>query len=158
MADKKTVSKYKYKIELIYIDSKSNTIQNIKNECIKSVIIDHNYVDNVMPILYLNLSLDKQIIDHMILHINENLFTMAIYKYDELSNYQLEVEAFRKQFTYFLPDDINKNDPIDYNEGNSDITKGDTYRQVSIGLLCVDHINNNKRSYNLNMKNTSMSV
>ena len=52
-----TVMSFRYKIELIYLDIKNNYIKKITNECLKSMIIDHNYdSNNCMPVIYLNLS------------------------------------------------------------------------------------------------------
>lgn len=156
MADKKIVSKYKYKMELSYTDTTTNKTQSIKSECIKSLTIDHNYIDNVMPILYMNINLERKLADHMILNADDNFLTLVIYKYDEMADYRLDVEYIRGKFTYFLPEDLNKNDSIDYNAENEDQHNGDLYRNVALGLLLEDHINNNKQSINVNMKNTTM--
>lgn len=153
--DKSNISSWRYKVEMTYLNTKKNISINIKNECVKSVIIDHNYENNCMPIMYVNLSLDRALIDDMIININKNLFTIAIYKYDELLDHELEIECFRKKFTYFLPDDVNKNSSIDYSTVSIDQNFGDTYRTISLGLLCIEHINRNKKSIEINAKKTS---
>lgn len=155
MAENTNVSSWRYKIEMIYLDLKKGTSTDIKTEAIKSIIIDHNFDRNCMPIMYANLSLDRALVDNMILNIDNNLITVVLYKYDELMDHELDIECFRKRFTYFLPDDVNKNNDIDYTEDNIDQHLGDTYRNISLGLLCVDHINNNKRSVEANVKDTS---
>ena len=66
MAKSNRVFCWRYKIELTYLDRKNNKSTKIKNECLKSLIIDHNYDKNCMPILYMNLSLDRALIDNMI--------------------------------------------------------------------------------------------
>ena len=130
---------------MTYLNTKKNTTISIKNECVKSIIIDHNYEENCMPVLYVNLSLDRALIDDMIININKNLITLAIFKYDELLDHELEIECFRKKFTYFTPDDINKNNSIDYTSESIEQNLGDTYRNISLGLLCIEHINRNKK-------------
>lgn len=151
-----SMSKYRYKIEMIYLDIVNNSSYEILNECIKSVIIDSNYDINCMPTLFVNMNLDKSLIDNMIINMNTNLFTLAIYKYDELSNEELEVEYFRKKFIYFLPDDVNKNNSIDYNNANIEQHSENTYKPITIGLICLDHINNNKKSLEINASNCAM--
>ena len=64
---------WRYKIELTYLDKVNNKSTKIKNECLKSLIIDHNFSKNCMPVLYANLSLDRALIDNMISTINTNL-------------------------------------------------------------------------------------
>ena len=153
--DKSNVSSWRYKVEMTYLNTKKNTSISIKNECVKSIIIDHNYEENCMPVLYVNLSLDRALIDDMIININKNLITLAIFKYDELLDHELEIECFRKKFTYFTPDDINKNNSIDYTSESMEQNLGDTYRNISLGLLCIEHINRNKKSIEINAKKTS---
>ena len=153
--ENKLTSNFRYKIEMTYVDSKSNKTITFKNESLKSLIIDHNYDKNHMPILYATLSLDRLVIDDMILNINKNFITIALYKYNELLDNPIDIECFRDRFTYFLPDDVNKNNDIDYNEKTEDENMGDTYRNISIGLLSITHINDNKRSIEINAKNTT---
>lgn len=150
------VSSWRYKAEMVYLDTNKGISTKIKNECVKSIIIDHNYEQNCMPVLYVNISLDKALIDDMILNINKNLIMLAIFKYDELLDHVLEIECFREKFTYFLPDDVNKTDSIDYSEQSSEQNLGDTYKTISLGLLCINHINSNKRHIEINAKDTSM--
>ena len=145
-----------YKIELYYTDIKTSNVKRIEQQNIKYLTIHHNYEINNMPVLFLSLSIDKSLIDHMVLNINKNLLTMALYKYNEIDEAEAETECFRKQFTYFLPKKANANAEIDYTEDNENETVGNTLRNVIIGLMCVDHINNNKRPMELNMKNVSM--
>ena len=155
--DNTSLSSWRYKIELTYLDLKRGKSIEIKNECLKYLVVDHNYKDNCMPIIYATIALDKALLDDMILNINNNLITVAVYKYDELMDHVLDIECFRKKFTYFLPDDINKTEQIDYNDEFKEQNLGDTYRQISLGLLCIDHVNNNKRSMELNIKNTTIN-
>lgn len=156
MADNKLYMQYRYKVEMTYLNIVKNINTPIVTECIKSIIIDHNYDNNCMPIIYATLKLDKALVDDMILNINDNLMLVTVYKYDELSNYKEEIEVFRDRFTYFLPDDVNKNDPIDYNETNENETLGNTYRSVSLGLMSIKMINRNKRLLELNVSNNTI--
>ena len=156
MADNKLYMQYRYKVEMTYLNIVKNINTPIVTECIKSIIIDHNYDNNCMPIIYAILKLDKALVDDMILNINDNLMLVTVYKYDELSNYKEEIEVFRDRFTYFLPDDVNKNDPIDYNETNENETLGNTYRSVSLGLMSIKMINRNKRLLELNVSNNTI--
>jgi hypothetical protein len=157
MADENLVyTQFRYKVEMTYIDTVNGENTEIITECIKFLVIDHNYDDHCMPILYANLSLDRKLLDDMILNINDNLMLIAVYKYDDLTETKQEIEVFRDKFTYFLPDDVNKNDPIDYNETTMEENLGNTFRQITLGLLSINMINRNKQMLELNVTNNTI--
>ena len=72
MTKTKQYVQYKYKVEMTYIDSVKNRNTKIRTECIKSLIIDHNYDVNCMPILFATMDLDKALVDNMIINIINN--------------------------------------------------------------------------------------
>ena len=156
MADKKYQAEYRYKIKLQYLNTANNTATDIKNECLKSLIIDHNYDVNCMPVLFANVKLDKALVDDMIKNMDSNLLIMNITKYDNTTDFKLEALCFREKFIYFFPDDVNKMDPADYNDETNATMKGDTYRELTIGLLCLKHVNNNKIKCELTAKKITM--
>ena len=156
MAIDKIYTEYKYKFEMIYLDIAKNKNTTIKTECIKFVVIDHNYEENCMPIIYTTMKLDKALTDDMILNVNKNLIIFALYKYDDLTDTKEEIEVFRDKFTYFIPDDVNKNMNLDYNESTMDEHLGNTFTEVTMGLMSINMINNNKKHIELNVANNSI--
>lgn len=154
--NKRTYHQYRYKVEMTYLNLDKNVDTSIKVECIKTIIADHNYDKNSMPILFTTLKLDKSLVDDMILNINKNLILLAIYKYDNLSDTKEQIEIFRDKFTYFLPDSVNTNDPIDYTEKNENEHRGNTFRDVVLGLISIKHINRNKKYLELNTVNSTI--
>lgn len=153
---KTRATSYKYTVSMAYLDQKRGKSTDIRTECIKFIIIDHNYEDNYMPIIYASISLDKKLVDDMILNCNDNLFMIALFKYDELTNEKQEIECFRKKFTYFLPNSVNSHDSVDYNEDTVDEHLGNSYTNITLGLMCIDHINNNKQSFKILEKNITI--
>lgn len=149
MADKKTLAKYNFKCKLIYINTVKNKSLEIDTKSIKSFKIDHNYEANHMPVILMTVSLDKKIIDDMKKNKNENLFSFTVSKYNSLANSKLEIDYFRDKFTYFLPNKLNNNDEIDY--ATEDQLKEQSLQTINIGLMSINHINDNK-------KNCSMSI
>ena len=147
---------YRYIIEMIYLNNKKNKTTNIKTECIKSIIIDHNYENNCMPIIYATMKLDKALVDDMIINVNTNLMIVALYKYNDLTDTKEPIEVFRDKFTYFIPDDVNKNLNLDYNEATEKEHLGNTYTEVVIGLMSINMINLNKRNIELNVSNNTI--
>ncbi len=156
MVTRSRTAQYRYTVSMSYLDQKRGKYININTDDIKFIIIDHNYENNHMPIIYTTLKLEKKLVDDMILNCNDNLIMLAVYKYDNLTNEKLEIECFRKKFTYFLPGDVNKLDTLDYNEETLSQNLGDTYRDITLGLMCIDHINNNKRSFKILLKDTTI--
>lgn len=156
MNDYRIHSQYRYKIEMIYLNTVQNKNTEIKTECIKSMIIDHNYEDNCMPIIYSTLKLDKSLVDDMILNVNTNLMVVALYKYDDLTDTKEPIQVFRDKFTYFIPDDVNKNLNLDYNEITEEEHLGNTFTEVTMGLMSIRMINLNKQSIELNVSNNTI--
>ena len=154
--NKRIYSQYRYKAEMTYLNLDKNVDTSVRVEFIKTIIIDHNYDKNSMPIIFVTMKLDKSLVDDMILNINKNLILLAIYKYDNLSDTKEEVEIFRDKFTYFLPDGVNANDPIDYTEENEKEHRGNTFRDVVMGLISINHINRNKKYLELNTVNSTI--
>ena len=85
------VCQYKYTVSMVYLDQVRNKSKTIKTESIKFIVIDHNYLKNSMPIVYVNLRLDKKLLDDMKLNCNKNLIVLAINKYDNLTNEKQEI-------------------------------------------------------------------
>ena len=154
--NKRIYSQYRYKAEMTYLNLDKNVDTSLRVEFIKTIVIDHNYDKNSMPILFVTMKLDKSLVDDMILNINKNLILLAIYKYDNLSDTKEEVEIFRDKFTYFLPDGVNANDPIDYTEENEKEHRGNTFRDIVMGLISINHINRNKKYLELNTVNSTI--
>lgn len=147
---------YRYKIEMTYLNIKKGVNTEILNESVKSVIIDHNYDKNTMPIIYMTLALDKALIDDMILNNNDNLILLAIYKFDELTDTKQEIEIIRDKFIYFLPNDVNVLNDIEYNETTEEQNLGNTYTDITLGLMSIKMINRNKKYLELNVTNNTM--
>ena len=151
-----TNMQFRYTMDMYYLNIVRNVNTQIKNECIKYIIIDHEFDSRNMPIIYVNISLDRSLIDDMILNTNDNLILLSLYKYDDLTDMKTQELVFRKKFIYFLANDVNANDAIDYSETTEAELKGDTYTNITMGLLALDHVNNNKKSVELNMENNTI--
>lgn len=160
----KTLVSYKYNISLTYLHTKNNIGVQLKNECLKSLIIDYNCDFSgvpgapktaCMPVMYATLSLDRAMLDDMIKNQNTNLIIVSISKFDKNSDQSYETECIRKKCIYFLPDNVNRTDPIDYNEATEEQMKGDTYQSTILGLMVLEHVENNKVPCELTAQNTT---
>ena len=147
--------KYKYTFEMSYVDTQKLTATIIRTENIHSVIIDRDYKSANMPTMIANVSLDRRLIDDMILNSSQNLINVTCYKFicnNDMGG--IKEVYFREQFAYFLTEDINYNDDIDYAADNAD--RKDLHKTINIGLMKMDSINKNKQTTNMVLNYTTM--
>lgn len=150
------MDKYKYSVELRYIKQKERISQEIRAEHIRSIIIDRDYKKNNLPVIFMNITLDKKLIDDMILNYDKNTMVLTIYKYIYKENkLSTKTRYIHAEMTYFIPDDLNYRSSLDYSEKENK-EREDITKNINIGLMGVESINNNKRTINGTLKNTTM--
>lgn len=138
-------SAYRYTIDLKYQGGGQDTYINA--EQIKEIIIDHNYDINCMPVIYAMFTADRKLVDDMIKNQNNAYFILNISAFNQNSFFGSSTNALNVRCTYFINDDVNKTDPIDYTSSTGEeITQGNTFALVMAGLVCIDHVKNNKRN------------
>lgn len=153
------MSTYRYKISMSYYNTLNSKTIDIRVESIKSFCIEKDYDKMNMPIAFMELVLDKNLVDDIILNAKDNLFNIFVYNFaDEGDQYSKKV--FQGQFTYFLQDDINYNKDLDYTEAekelNDGIERNDKYRTILLGLMMKSNLDDNKKVVNDIAYNTSM--
>lgn len=155
-----TTNKYKYTMSMKYMKKASKTYITIEPKNIEFCIIDRDYDRYNMPVIYMGINIDKNLVDDMITNEKNNLMYLEIYKYmyDE-EGYKIGVDDLyvRAQCTYFMADDLNPNKEIDYATVDADDEeKTDIYRKVTIGLMKISLINLNKVAFNKTFFQTSL--
>lgn len=153
------MSSYRYKISMSYLDVNSGTETPIGVANIKSFAVDRDYDGKNMPIAIMVLTLDKNLVDDIILNAKQNLFNIFIYNYSTDGD-QYAKRIVAGQFVYFLKEDINYNKDLDYSEQETELNGGmekrDQYRDITIGLMLKQNIEDNKKTINDIYYNTSM--
>ena len=113
----------------------------------RSIVIDHDYTENNMPLMYTIMNLSTKVIDLIVKNKETGVFILNIQKsQDSSDNSELWVDYINDTFVYMIADDVNKTDSRDYenaNEGREDI-----YKEITVGLLSQNLINNNKKVVN----------
>ena len=107
-----------------------------------------------MPMIFLSLALDNNVIDSMIQHASTSLINLTVYKYID-NAFPMKVVYIQEQFAYFLGKDRNQNKDMDYAYINNKRT--DVYTIVTLGLLKIDHINKNKKKFSGVIKGTTLT-
>ena len=136
---------YKYHAKGYYVLGQNKYPIEYSN--FRSIVIDHDYTENNMPIMYAIMNLSTKVIDLIVKNKETGVFILNIQKsQDGSDNSELWVDYINDTFVYMIADDVNKTDSRDYenaNEGREDI-----YKEITVGLLSQNLINNNKKVVN----------
>lgn len=151
-SSKEKNTNYKYKISMTYTQSNGKAIK-IEHDKIMTLIIDNDYDKRNMPITLVRVVLDKRTIDDMITKKNRILI-LEISKFKEDSNVPIYKKILKDEFYYFLDNNMNYFDDLDYanneNKENKDITK-----VITIGLMRKKILDTNKVMINTVYRNTT---
>ena len=137
-----SMSCYKYNISLQYRGGTKD--RDVKTQSIRNIVIDYNYDECVMPTIMANLRLEKKFVDDLIKNQNNAYFILTISGHDTTATFSSNQTAINVKCTYFIPDELNKLDEVEYSQADDEDNGGQSYTQATLGLLVVDHINNNK--------------
>jgi len=147
------MAQYKYTIEMTFVCGE--TAKKIEAENIKSFFIDSDYEKNIMPAMYAVLNIDKNFYDEIIKSakiaiINTNIYKIAVDDKTETKT----LTGYRGACYYFVSGDINYNKDIDYTGPNAG--RKDVYKEVHLGLIYKECVENNKQTNNTTIVNTTM--
>lgn len=136
---------YRYKVTAKFI--LDGEVYDFETYNIKSVVIDNDYDANNMPLVYITASIDRKVIDLMVQNQDTGKIILDIKRCIINSDMpDLYEDYIVNDFIYFISNDINKNDEQDFegqNEGREDL-----FKITTLGLMCIEHLNNNKRVVN----------
>ena len=138
-----TTDIYKYYASLKYVVE--NTVYDIDDTSIKTIVIDNNYDELNMPMIFITLGLYKSMANKMILNQQEGTFILDIKRCVANSDMpDLFSDYINDKFIYFIAGEVDQGVDIDIEniEANDDDTV------VTVGLLCLDHVNKNKKTMN----------
>lgn len=114
---------------------------------IKSIAIDYDYIGSNMPMILLTLSIDRRLLDKVVQYQNTSTAIFELKRCIINSDMPDLFENYiSDKFVYFIDEDINKKDKMDYqgpNEGREDL-----FSEIPVGLLSLDHVNKNKIDVN----------
>lgn len=144
---------YKYSITIEYELEKDNIIKYSTNR-IHNLLIDYDYINKNMPVLYLKAAIDKNVLDDMKKNIGKKTLILTVNKYLKDVKPRIEKKYIKDEFVYFLDNNVNTRQDLDYSK--KEIEEGkELHELVTIGLAKLDLINNNKKIINEVFLNTS---
>ena len=134
---------YKYYASLKFI--LKDMVYDIDDTSIKTIVIDSNYDELNMPMIFITLGLYKSMANKMILNQQEGSFILDIKRCVANSDMpELFSDYINDKFIYFIAGEVDQGIDIDIEK--SEAQEDDTV--VTIGLLCLDHVNKNKKTMN----------
>lgn len=145
---------YKYQANGYYVLGQEKYRIDYTN--IKSIVIDHDFDNNNMPLIYVIMNLSSKIIDMIIRNKEQGVFILNIQKCIDNSDMpDLWTDYINDTFLYFLTEDINKTDSRDYENANEG--REDVYKEITVGMLSQKLVNNNKKTVNGILKCNNMA-
>ena len=125
---------YRYNVSMKYMGGTQDG--DILAENIRSVIIDHNYDLNCMPVMYSTVNIDRRMLDDMILHQNEAYILLNIRAYNSSASFGSATNCINCKCTYFINDDLSKLDQINYgSQTTQSENMGQAYTPTSISSV-----------------------
>lgn len=144
----------------ILIEGMEGVTMNIHPENIRDIIRVSDYLDENMPKMMMNLSIDKNLFDTIAKNAKDARLYLRIDKFDKQSDTETPVlqKYLEDEFSIFISSDINYNKEVDYREAK--VTgarlREDVYKTVNIGLIPKAAINANKVTANGVVHQSSM--
>lgn len=144
---------YRYDLNIVYYEDKKE--HKFNSEHIHNLLIDYDYENKNRPMLFVTLSIDRNILDHMIINKENGYVILEINKYKKGFSSRIKEKYIKDKFIYFIDDTaLNKTKSLDYAGDESE--KEDKFHIVKLGLMKKDTIDNNKVLINDIVNNTSM--
>ena len=132
---------YNATIELAF--DYNGTREKIPSERIVYVLIESDYENEVLPIIYVTLAVDSKLYTNIIKYKQSAKFYMSIKKVNKNSTLSISKEILSGSFSY-IPSANNPN----YTEELISDTDGNSYRRIMIGLVSIELTNKLRKSFN----------
>lgn len=133
--------RYRYSVELQYLDSKTNKATDIDYKYITTMIIDRDYDNNNMPVIYLAATFKKTLLDQMTEDEN-GVMIVSIYKFDTDSEDNIKTLYIRQRCLYFSGWESNYLADMDYNES---VDTDEMTAFVRMYLVPIESVNKNRQ-------------
>lgn len=150
-----TNSIYKYNTTITLAFDEENPIE-LDNLHVKGIVIDYNYDEQNFPLIYITISIEKDLVNQLIEHQMSGTIIFNLRKFIENGDMPgLEVDYINDKFIYFMPNEASDSDEED------DVTNPESVPDITeiytLGLISLDHINKSKKQVNTIIKKGTKS-
>ena len=148
-----TAQAYKGNVDLQfqYGEGKKKERITIPNEQIIYMMIEENYTDRVLPVVYISIAVNNEIYNKIIDLKDSAHFYLNVSATDVISFNSVGMESFRGLFKY-IPETTNVDFGATLNKSDNP-TLDTSYRAINIGLVSEDQTETLRRSFNAIYKN-----
>lgn len=119
--------------------------ENISSEKIIYIMIEHDYENKVLPIIYLSLAVNSELYSKIMNNKNSAKFYLNINKQNISSSVSLSKKSITGTFNY-IPSDSNPNYTESLNKDNS--MSDSSFKKILLGLISIDLTNQLRKSFN----------
>ena len=142
-------SAFAYNCEISF--NLNNKSTEILPETVKYVIIDYDYRQRVMPVIYLNANLEPAVYNKMVPNQGKGKIYFKLYRRNVSSTSAVDQSCIYSQFDYYMTDDPNAYKKLDERTAPS----GTAYKNCTIGLIKSELTDQNKKTFEGVYKNTN---
>ena len=157
------IMEYNYDVEATLTYGSSS--RNFEEGTIKSIVLNHDFDNKNMPIIYLQICIDPDFYNEMVSNRSNANIVFTLYKYDASSKSQLKKKYISDSFSYMMTSDPNYNESLntgsnqrfseDKNNVKEDL-KATSYFKGYIALIKEESLNANKQLSNGIIRNTNL--
>lgn len=137
------------------IDKMSLVVKNketiIPTQSIVSIVIDTDYENKIMPIIYVSLNVNLDLYNNLVKHFNDNdgKIYLNVKKYDVKVNNPIKEDKIKNQFIYFIPSNATYIKDLGTDEDN----KSNSYIKITMGLMDMKLLEYKKKTFNTVYRN-----
>lgn len=124
-----TVLSYSGDISISLIFNNKETV--IQKESVSSLVIDHNYIANNMPIMIINLNVPTNIYNLLIEHKDDGKILLNFKLFNPKSMFKIYNDKIKDQFTYKVPSNYDYKYQLQSANDNVD----NSFNNITIGLF-----------------------
>lgn len=149
-----------YSINMKWMNSDDNGTNDsfeIDDAHINNMTIINDYEETNMPVIYADITIDKNYMDKVIKHAKTAHMFMYIYKMSEKNDTGVKLKqltSYTGKMSYFIDQDINYNKELDY-KNTDEPNKKEVLQTFTIGLMFSECIETNKQTANTTLVNTT---
>lgn len=142
------ISTFTYDCELAF-NSQDGTSEDIFKQCVRYIIVNHDYMKNMMPLIYVNVNLKPSLYNKMVPEQGKSKVYLKLYcTRNKGSTSSTAKKVIYGEFDYYMADDPNSYKELD--TINED--QGTSYKVCQLALFSLDLQKKNQKSFGGVMK------
>lgn len=145
-------SSYSYEIEMSYVDPNNREFP-VVSPSIQYAVVDYDYDNYVMPIIYIIANLEANLYQRMQEGQFKGSVSFTLLKRNSSKENSSYTTYIQDEFQYFMKDTPNPTKELDKQVDG----KGQAYKLVVIGLVKIGLTEKNNKSFNTIYKNTNVA-